>query len=136
MTSSPNFLLFNSFFNKIYIWPLRDLNSSLDPGVGAINPGAEVTRLGATDLGVEVPDRAQKKILRVWYLGARIYGAELDAAAMYRLQILRPSEEREVGPRTKTTFSGGRPDACGTRHMRAQPRWAALNRCCCGTCTS
>ena len=92
--SCPNFLLFNSFFNKIYIWPLRDLNSSLDPGVGAINPGAEVTRLGATDLGVEVPDRAQKKILRVWYLGARIYGAELDAAAMYRLQILRPSEER------------------------------------------
>ena len=29
-----------------------------------MSPGAEVTRLGATYLGAEVPGRAQKKILR------------------------------------------------------------------------
>ena len=40
-----------------------DLNSSLDPGVGARNHGAEVTRLGATNLGSEVPGRAQQGIL-------------------------------------------------------------------------
>ena len=41
--------------------------------------GAEVTCLGATNLGVEVPGRAQKKILRGRYLGARTHGAELGA---------------------------------------------------------
>jgi len=44
-----------------------------------MSPGAEVTCLGATDLGAEVPDRAQNKILRVRYLGAIIYGADLSA---------------------------------------------------------
>ena len=44
-----------------------------------MSPGAEVTRLGATDLGAEVPSRVQKKILRGWYLGARTHGAELGA---------------------------------------------------------
>ena len=33
-------------------------------GVGAMSPGAEVTRLSATDLGAEVPGRAQQKIIR------------------------------------------------------------------------
>ena len=42
-----------------------------------MSPGTEVTRFDATDLGIEVPGRAQKKILRDWYLGARTYGAEL-----------------------------------------------------------
>ena len=41
-----------------------------------MSPGAEVTCLGATDLGAEVPDRAQNKILRVRYLGAKICGTE------------------------------------------------------------
>ena len=54
----PNFLLFNLFFNKIYIWPLRGLNSSLDPGVGAMSPDAEVTHLGAIYLDAEMPGRA------------------------------------------------------------------------------
>jgi hypothetical protein len=31
-------------------------------------------------------------------------------------------EKRWGGSRTKATFSGGRPGACGARHMRAQPR--------------
>ena len=44
-----------------------------------MSSGAEVTRLGATDLGAEVPSRVQKKILRGWYLGARTHGAELGA---------------------------------------------------------
>jgi len=44
-----------------------------------MSPGAEITRLGATDLGVEVPSRAQKKILRGWYLDAIIHGVEVDA---------------------------------------------------------
>ena len=47
------------FFNKIYIWPLRDLKLSLILGVGVRTHGAEVTCLGATDLGSEVPGRAQ-----------------------------------------------------------------------------
>ena len=44
-----------------------------------MSSGAEVTRLGATDLGTEVTGRAQKKILRGWYIGARKHGAELGA---------------------------------------------------------
>ena len=51
------------FLNKIYNWLLRDLNSSLDPGIGAMSPGAEVTRLGATDLGAEVPSHELQGIL-------------------------------------------------------------------------
>ena len=43
--------------------PLGDLNSSLDPGVGVRTHGADVIRLGATDLGSEVSDRAQQGIL-------------------------------------------------------------------------
>jgi len=31
-----------------------------------MSPGVEITRLGATDLDVEVPSRAQKEILRIW----------------------------------------------------------------------
>ena len=42
---------------------LRDVNSSLNPGVGARTHGAEVTRLGVTDLGSEVLRRAQQRIL-------------------------------------------------------------------------
>ena len=44
-----------------------------------MNPGAEVTRLSAIDLDVEVSGRAQKKILRSQYLGAIIHGADLGA---------------------------------------------------------
>ena len=44
-----------------------------------MSSGAEVTRLGATDLGAEVTGRAQKKILRGRYLGAIIHGADLGA---------------------------------------------------------
>ena len=51
------------FLRKFTFGPLGDLNSSLDPGVRARNHGAEVTRLGATDLGAEVPGRAQQAIL-------------------------------------------------------------------------
>ena len=42
---------------------MGDLNSSLDPGVGVRNHGAEVTRLGAINLDAEVPGRAQQAIL-------------------------------------------------------------------------
>ena len=41
---------------------------------------AEVTRLGAIDLGAEVPSHTQKKILRGRYLGAVIHGAEVAHA--------------------------------------------------------
>jgi tRNA G10 N-methylase Trm11 len=34
--------------------PLNNLISFLDPLVGAVGCGVEITRLGATDLGVEV----------------------------------------------------------------------------------
>jgi len=44
-----------------------------------MSSGAEVTRLGATDLGAEVTGRAQKKILRGRDLGAIIHG---DLGAM------------------------------------------------------
>ena len=44
-----------------------------------MSPGVEITRLGATDLDVEVPSRAQKEILRGQYLGAIIHGAEVGA---------------------------------------------------------
>jgi len=44
-----------------------------------MSSGAEVTRLGATDLGTELTGRAQKKILRGRYLGAIIHGADLGA---------------------------------------------------------
>ena len=50
------FLQFDHFLRKFTFGPLRDLNSSLDHG-------AEVKRLGATDLGCEVPGRAQQGIL-------------------------------------------------------------------------
>ena len=43
--------------------PLRDLNSSLDPGGRRHEPSTEVTRLGATDLSAEVSGRAQQDIL-------------------------------------------------------------------------
>ena len=42
-----------------------------------MSSGAEVTRLGVTDLGAEVTGRAQKKILRGRYLGAMDSGADL-----------------------------------------------------------
>ena len=58
---------------------MRNVNSSLTLGVSVRTHGSEVTRLDATDLGAEVPSRAQKKILCGWYLGARTHGAELGA---------------------------------------------------------
>ena len=58
MTHEPHFLQFNPFFNKIYVWLQKNLNSSLDLGVSVRIHGAEVTRLGATDLGDEVSGRA------------------------------------------------------------------------------
>ena len=57
------FLQFGSFLKKIYVWPLGGVNSSLDPGVDVRTYGAEITRLDATDLGSEVPGRAQQDIL-------------------------------------------------------------------------
>ena len=50
-------------------------------GVGARTHGSEVTRLGATDLGSEVPGRAQQGILGgVDVVGtAIIHGAEVGA---------------------------------------------------------
>jgi hypothetical protein len=48
---------------KLYIWPLGDVNSSLNPGVNARTHGSEVTRLGVTDLSSEIPNRAQQDIL-------------------------------------------------------------------------
>lgn len=48
---------------KIYIWPLGDLNLSLDLGIGAMSPDTEVTRLGAINLDAEIPGRAQQEIL-------------------------------------------------------------------------
>ena len=51
------------FFKKIYVWPPEDVNSSLTLGVGVRTHGAEVTRLGATDLGSEISGRAQQGIL-------------------------------------------------------------------------
>ena len=44
-----------------------------------MSPNAEVTRLDATDLSVEVPSHAQKKIIRGRYLGAIIHCAEISA---------------------------------------------------------
>ena len=38
---------------------LGDLNLYLDPRVDVMSHGVEVTCLAATDLGAEVPDRAQ-----------------------------------------------------------------------------
>ena len=48
---------------KFMFSSLGDENSFLDLGVSARTHGAEVTRLGATDLNSEVPDRAQQNIL-------------------------------------------------------------------------
>ena len=42
---------------------LGDLNLYLDPRVDVMSHGVEVTCLAATDLGAEVPDRAQYGIL-------------------------------------------------------------------------
>jgi hypothetical protein len=56
------FFLFSLFLKKNTFSPLGDVNSSLDPGVGARTHGSEVTHLGATDLGSEVPGRAQQGI--------------------------------------------------------------------------
>ena len=74
--------------------PQGDLNSSLDPGVGAMTYGAEVTRLGATDLGSEVPGRAQQGILG----GVNVAGT---SAPEYMVpssapQILAPSSAPQI----------------------------------------
>ena len=70
---------------------MEDVNSSLNPGVGAITHGAEVTRLGVTDLGSEVPRRAQQGILGdvdVVGTSAPEYMAPSSAS-----QILTPTSE-------------------------------------------
>jgi len=41
---------------KFTIEPLENLNAEMDPGVGAMHHGAEVSRLGAMDHGAEVLD--------------------------------------------------------------------------------
>ena len=57
-------------------------------GVGARTHGSEVTRLGATDLGFEVPGRAQQAIL-----------GGVDVADTSEPQILAPSSApRSVAP--------------------------------------
>jgi len=57
-------------------------------GVGARTHGSEVTRLGATDLGSEVPGRAQQAIL-----------GGVDVAGTSEPQILAPSSApRSVAP--------------------------------------
>jgi len=57
-------------------------------GVGAMTHGSEVTRLGATDLGSEVPGRAQQAIL-----------GGVDVAGTSEPQILAPSSApRSVAP--------------------------------------
>jgi len=53
-----------------YLWTL---------GVGARTHGAEVIRLGATDLDAEVPDRNPRWRWRGRYLGAIIHDAEIGA---------------------------------------------------------
>jgi hypothetical protein len=42
------------FVTKIYVWTPEILFASLDPMLGAIGCGAEVTQLGATAYGAEV----------------------------------------------------------------------------------
>ena len=52
----------------------------MDTGVGAMGPGADITRLGATYLGAEVPGRALQGILDgvdVSELGATDLGTDL-----------------------------------------------------------
>ena len=61
---------------------MGDVNSSLDPGVGARTHGSEVTRLGVTDLGSEVLGRAQQGIL-----------GGVNVAGTLEPQILTPSSE-------------------------------------------
>ena len=51
------------FSTKLTFGVLGDLNSPLDPGVGAMTHDTEVTRLSATDFGSEVPGRAQQGFL-------------------------------------------------------------------------
>ena len=60
-----------------------------DPGVVVRNHGAEVTRLDATDLGAEVPGRAQQVILG----GVHVAGTSTPQILAPRLapQILAPS---------------------------------------------
>jgi hypothetical protein len=57
----------------------------LDPGVGARSHGSEVTHLSATDLGAEVPGRAQQGIRG---------GA--DVAGTSEPQILAPRSEPQI----------------------------------------
>ena len=52
----------------------------MDPGVGARNHGAEVTRLGAIDLDFEVPDRAQQSML-----------GDVDVVGTSTLEYMAPS---------------------------------------------
>jgi len=60
-------------------------------GVGARTHGSEVTRLGATDLGSEVPGHAQQAIL-----------GGVDVAGTSEPQILAPSSApRSVAPTSK-----------------------------------
>ena len=63
----------------------------MDPGVGARTHGVEVTRVGATDLGSEVPGRAQQSILG----SVDVAGTSAPEYMSPRLapQILAPTSE-------------------------------------------
>ena len=52
----PYFLYFNPFSQKNFTYRLfSELFMKMNPGVGAVVHGAELTRLGATDHGAEMP---------------------------------------------------------------------------------
>ena len=83
------------FQRKFTFGHTKDLNSSLNPGVGARNHGAKVTRFGATDLDAEVPDRALQEIL-----------GGVDMAGTSEPQILTPnSVPRYVAPTSEPWIS-------------------------------
>jgi hypothetical protein len=54
--TQPEFFVFESFFcQKFTIKRPENLNAILDPFLGAMSYGAELTHLSAIDLGAELP---------------------------------------------------------------------------------
>ena len=66
----------------------------MDPGVGVSTHGTEVTRLGTTDLGFEVPGRAQQGIL-----------SGVDVAGTSEPQILAQISAPDSAPRSMAPTS-------------------------------
>ena len=88
LSSSQFFTIYSFFLKKIQFGSLKDVNSSLNFGVGVRTYGSEITRLSATDLGSEVPGRAQQRIL-----------GGVDVAGASEPHILAPSSTpRSVAP--------------------------------------